>query len=317
MSSPAAAPAYLRNPDDDECSGLFSESPVPKEDSKLYVTGLREKSLLILLVLMLNIYIIQTLRMTHKGMKHIQLHTRQNSKTGAETEVLRFVADHMHLGKVVTKTGYVFGSPNSDLNIHGSRVIIKGAENGSRFLLQDGECKFENVDQFFIGSEKKPFFSAKYPRFNIDERIKRISSKEIATNKNILSTNNLNHHSYHEYYIPSHILQIRSPTNKNLSVEAENIALRGMERIQMVAVNINASAEAQILLHPTDAESHVQLEAETIKFGIFPHSLPISKSPLLEASIDAYRLCVCNGHFPKLFAVAGNRECRYDGLFCK
>lgn len=305
MSSPAAAPAYLRNPDDDECSGLFSESPVPKEDSKLYVTGLREKSLLILLVLMvilstlsliilgLNIYIIQTLRMTHKGMKHIQLHTRQNSKTGAETEVLRFVADHMHLGKVVTKTGYVFGSPNSDLNIHGSRVIIKGAENGSRFLLQDGECKFENVDQFFIGSEKKPFFSAKYPRFNIDERIKRISSKEIATNK------------------------IRSPTNKNLSVEAENIALRGMERIQMVAVNINASAEAQILLHPTDAESHVQLEAETIKFGIFPHSLPISKSPLLEASIDAYRLCVCNGHFPKLFAVAGNRECRYDGLFCK
>lgn len=70
----------------------------------------------------MNIYLIQTLRMTHRGMKHIQLHTRQNPKTGQESKVLRFVADEMHLGKVVAKTGHVYGSPNSDLNIQGSRV---------------------------------------------------------------------------------------------------------------------------------------------------------------------------------------------------
>ncbi|VDD91469.1 unnamed protein product [Enterobius vermicularis] len=245
------------------------------------------------LLLQMNIYLIQTLRMTHRGMKHIQLHTRQNPKTGQESKVLRFVADEMHLGKVVAKTGHVYGSPNSDLNIQGSRVIIKGAQNGSRFLLQDGECKFENVDQFFIGSEKNPFFSAKYPQFNIDERIKRLSTKEIATNK------------------------IRSPINKNLTVTAENIALRGMERIQLVADAISVDAETRIVIRPTDDESHLNFQAKKIKFGASTVPLPISKSPLLEASIDAYRLCICNAHAPKLFAVAGNRECKYDGPFCK
>ncbi|KHN72903.1 Beta-sarcoglycan [Toxocara canis] len=297
---PAGGPKYLRS-EQPELPDFKENTSV--EEYNLHVTGLREKRLWILLgvmviltaltiaVLVMNIFMIRVLGMSTRGMKDLQFHTRYDSKTGEEESVLLFTANRVHLGKVVAESGIVYGSPGKDLNIHGSRVIINGAENRSRFLLQEGVCRFENVDQFIVKGRNRPFFSAKHPLFTVDSRIKKISTRQIVTNK------------------------IRSPINENLRIDVENLSVRGNEGVKMEAKRFNVTAKTSISLR-TSKDGKLTFSAKKIFIGSNWLSLPISSSPALTASIDAMRVCICIAARPKLFLVAGNKPCIASPNFC-
>ncbi|VDO55422.1 unnamed protein product [Brugia timori] len=51
-------------------------------------------------------------------------------------------------------------------------------------------------------------------------------------------------------------------------------------------------------------------------FGNSRKTLPLSSSPSLTASIDALRVCVCMSSKPRLFVVAGNKQCNAPQGFC-
>lgn len=57
-----------------------------------------------------------------RGMKHLQFHNRYDPETGKEDVVLQFSANEIHLGKVIAKSGLVYGGTGKDLTIVGSRV---------------------------------------------------------------------------------------------------------------------------------------------------------------------------------------------------
>lgn len=60
--------------------------------------------------------------MTTRGMKNVQFHSHRDLTTGREENVLQLTAAHVHLGKVIAKSGMVNGSPGKDLTMQGSRV---------------------------------------------------------------------------------------------------------------------------------------------------------------------------------------------------
>uniref|UniRef100_A0A183E2P0 50S ribosomal protein L27 n=1 Tax=Gongylonema pulchrum TaxID=637853 RepID=A0A183E2P0_9BILA len=111
----------------------------------------------------LNIFIIRVLGMSTRGMKHLQFHSRHHPKTGEEESVLQLSASDVHLGKVIAKSGMVYGSAGKDLVIEGSRVAV---------LLRDA-----------VRNVFRPYFSAQHPVFRVDRRIKKISTAQIVTNK--------------------------------------------------------------------------------------------------------------------------------------
>ncbi|VDO58505.1 unnamed protein product [Onchocerca flexuosa] len=68
-----------------------------------------------------NIFIIRLLGMSTRGMKLFYFQNRFHPKTGQEETVLHFLANKIHLGKVIAKSGRVYGSARKDLTIVGSR----------------------------------------------------------------------------------------------------------------------------------------------------------------------------------------------------
>uniref|UniRef100_A0A915PX31 Beta-sarcoglycan n=1 Tax=Setaria digitata TaxID=48799 RepID=A0A915PX31_9BILA len=306
-------PTYLRGTVDDvdrrrsrflDYKEALPPSVIPDNiEYKLHVTGLREKRLWILLIclavltlitvvgLLLNIFIIHVLDMSTRGMKHLQFHSRHHPKTGKEETVLQFSADDVHLGKVVAKSGTVYGSVGKDLAIVGSRVIIGSKSTQSRLVLQDGTCRFENNKQFIIKNAFRPYFSAQHPMFRVDKRIKKISTAQIITDK------------------------IRSPINDNLYVDVVNLGLRGNEGVYLEAKRMNLTARTGISLQTT-ADGIVLFSTKKLYFGNSLKTLPLSSSPSLTASIDALRVCVCMSSKPKLFAVPGNKPCYAPQGFC-
>lgn len=75
--------------------------------------------------LQVNIIVIRVLGLTPHGMKHLRFHSSRNAKNGEEGTFVEFVAENLHLGRIIAKTGYVNGSPGKDFTIHGSRVCSK------------------------------------------------------------------------------------------------------------------------------------------------------------------------------------------------
>ncbi|KAE9412048.1 hypothetical protein Angca_000820, partial [Angiostrongylus cantonensis] len=65
--------------------------------------------------------------------------------------------------------------------------------------------------QIISAETLKPLFSAQHPVITIDNRIKKLSTNKIVTNK------------------------IRSPIDESLKVEVENLSIRGNEGIRMEA----------------------------------------------------------------------------------
>ncbi|VDN17891.1 unnamed protein product [Gongylonema pulchrum] len=135
---PAAGPTYLRGGGSDE-QQQQQQYPDFKDPAPPLVAEYN---------LHLNIFIIRVLGMSTRGMKHLQFHSRHHPKTGEEESVLQLSASDVHLGKVIAKSGMVYGSAGKDLVIEGSRVMISGTSNQSRLVLQDGICRFENSNQF-------------------------------------------------------------------------------------------------------------------------------------------------------------------------
>uniref|UniRef100_A0A0R3RGN7 Beta-sarcoglycan n=1 Tax=Elaeophora elaphi TaxID=1147741 RepID=A0A0R3RGN7_9BILA len=309
---PAGGPTYLRGTvDDDDQHHLrfldYKEPPPPTIPSdieyKLHVTGLRKKRLWILLsclmvltiitlvLLTLNIFIIRVLGISTRGMKHLQFHGRYHPETEKEDVVLKFAANEVHLGKVIAKSGAVYGSAGQDLAIVGSRVIISSTSTQSRLVLQDGICRFENSDQFTIRNAFRPYFSAQHPLFRVNKKVKKISTTQIVTDK------------------------IRSPINDNLFVDVINLGLRGNEGIHFEGKRINLTSRNGISM-ATTTDGVIMLSAKKLYFGNSLKTLPHSSSPSLTASIDALRVCVCMSSKPKLFTVAGNKPCLAPYGFC-
>ncbi|CAK5101287.1 unnamed protein product [Meloidogyne enterolobii] len=211
-----------------------------KDEQSLRLAGLRRNSLLLLFIwlgvvatlalilLILNISLVLVLQMSPQGMRSLRIYSFTNPKTGYSEPAVHFSAEQTHLGQVVANSGKVLGQRGVNLEIHGSRVLIQTG-NETKTVLQGGECKIEGVKQFQIrqpGTDKV-LFSARHPLVSIDRRIKKISSGHIITSK------------------------LRSPIDESIHITAEDLGLRGNERIQMEAKAINFTAKTGIRFSTT------------------------------------------------------------------
>ncbi|XGW16322.1 hypothetical protein V3C99_001630 [Haemonchus contortus] len=290
-------PAYMRSGSETS----FPSASDSREDS-IHVTGLREKrlyavigclvilSILALALLTVNIMIVMSLQMTHHGMRFLRFHTIHDPHTDTTEKIVEFDGNHIDLGTVVTN-GQVAGYKDQELNIYGSRLLISGGKNGTRLTIQDNRCRLENTKHFQVISTKtsRPIFSAQHPVVSIDEKIKKLSTAKIVTNK------------------------IRSPIDETLKIEAENLSIRGNEGIRMEANSAKFIGATSVIFNTTrDGSIHLRgrLLFDTTR------GLPLSPSPALAASIDAFRVCVCGGTQQKLFLTPGNKPCESSNALC-
>lgn len=89
--------------------------------------------------------------MNHHGMKSLKIYNYEDPQTGNEESIIHFTADKSHFEHVTVSTGRVFGPKNHNFNLEGSRIILgEPTENTTKLLLQEGKCKFENVDEFLV-----------------------------------------------------------------------------------------------------------------------------------------------------------------------
>ncbi|TKR67421.1 hypothetical protein L596_023577 [Steinernema carpocapsae] len=247
-------------------------------------------AILSLTILALNITIIRALRMNLRGMKALEITKMQvrdpdHPDHFKEEPVVRFM-EKADLGHVILDSGKVEGKGDKTLKIDGSRVIFAGNENQTRMVLQEGSCRLDGVENFrvkdFVG---KTLFDARNPAVTVDHRIKTIATKYVITNK------------------------IRSPVNEDLHFNVDNLIIRGNEGIKSDSKTFNATAGTTLTLK-TSVDGAIRLNARRMAMGTKFQTLPISASPALTASIDAFRLCVCVGSSqPRLFTVHGNKPC--------
>ncbi|EYC21403.1 hypothetical protein Y032_0019g3801 [Ancylostoma ceylanicum] len=149
-------PAYMR-------SGSETSFPSASDsrDNSMTVTGLREKKLyaligclailtiLAIFLLIMNIMLIVSLQMNQHGMKFLRFHNVFNPKVGEMEKVVQFDGNQVDLGTVVTN-GNVAGYKDRELYIHGSRVLMSGAENSTRLIIQESGCRLENTEHFQV-----------------------------------------------------------------------------------------------------------------------------------------------------------------------
>ncbi|KAK6038462.1 hypothetical protein COOONC_24033 [Cooperia oncophora] len=207
-----------------------------------------------------------------------------------QSNVVEFDGNHIDLGTVVTN-GQVTGYKDQELNIYGSRVLISGAENGTQLSIQDNRCRLENTEHFQVISTQtlRPIFSAQHPVVSIDEKIKKLSTTQIVTNK------------------------IRAPIDENLKILAEDLSVRGNEGIRMEANTVKLSGATSVTLNTT-RDGSIRLRGRLMLDT--SRGLPLSPSPALSASIDAFRVCICAGAQPKLFLTPGNKPCESSNALC-
>uniref|UniRef100_A0AC34GNJ1 Beta-sarcoglycan n=1 Tax=Panagrolaimus sp. ES5 TaxID=591445 RepID=A0AC34GNJ1_9BILA len=332
----SSGPRYLRKRSSDATTSTNVDNEYPKYPESKYLapknqdlntTGLREKKLLALIIwlavlfllalilLILNILIINVLQMSHHGMKALKIYNYEDPITHEEESVVHFTAAKSHFDHVTVESGKLFGPKNQNFQLRGSRVILgEPTENTTKFLLQEGKCKFENVDQFVVlsSTNKKTLFSAQHPLVSIDHKIKKLSSSLIITNK------------------------VRSPVNEDLKINGENVVIRGNEGIQLEAKAFNISAATVIALNTSvgnferfkikelnfnylKADGNLYFSGRNIYFGNQIKTLLMSSSPALSASIEAFRVCICKTTptRAKIFLVNGNRPCVAPASICK
>uniref|UniRef100_A0A914CA38 Beta-sarcoglycan n=1 Tax=Acrobeloides nanus TaxID=290746 RepID=A0A914CA38_9BILA len=226
-------------------------------------------------------------------MRSLRIHTYEDPNSGTEEKLVQFAAPSVDLGHVVANSGQIFGAKGQNLKIEGSRVIINGGINGTRLVLQDSKCRFDNLDQFqVVNGLGKILFSAQHPFVTIDNKIKQIAANYIITNK------------------------IRSPIDEDLIIKAENANLRGNGGVQMEAKKFNLTAATSINLK-TSTDGTIRINGKRLFLGNRFRLLEVSTSPALTASLEAFRVCICNGVRPKLFIVDGNKNCSAATTVCK
>ncbi|KAK0421298.1 hypothetical protein QR680_015166 [Steinernema hermaphroditum] len=248
-------------------------------------------------ILVLNIVIIRALRMNLRGMKALEITKMQVRDPRApeyykEEPVVRFM-EKANLGHVILESGRVEGKGDKSLKVEGSRVILAGNENITRMVLQEGSCRLDGADTFRVTDfTGRTLFDAKNPAVTVDHRIKTIATNYIVTNK------------------------IRSPVNENLQFTVDNLILRGNQGVKSDSKTFNATAGTTLSLK-TSGDGAIRVNARKMTMGTKFQTLPISASPALTASIDAYRLCVCiSSHRPRLFTVQGNKPCHAPPGIC-
>ncbi|GMS89280.1 hypothetical protein PENTCL1PPCAC_11455, partial [Pristionchus entomophagus] len=301
-SSEMRAPVYVRR--DSDSSLPIRRDSREDEEEDLEHTGLRKKKLCLLItvlillalfsliLLALNIMIIRTLEMSHQGMRLIKFYKVHNPTTGEQEKMVHFGGREMDLNRVVASSGKVHGAVDRDLHVYGSRVVIQGQPNGSRMILQEEGCVLDGLDDFQIISSRdsRPVFSARHPLLPLDKKIKRISSSTIITNK------------------------VRSPVNERLRVGVEDISIRGNEAVLFNGRGIHMASGNAVNFNTTkDGSLHLR---GSVFMGGSHSGLPLSQSPSLSASIEAFRLCVCSTRNSKLYIVPGNKPCAAPQNIC-
>ncbi|CAD5216290.1 unnamed protein product [Bursaphelenchus okinawaensis] len=307
-----ASPRYLRRltdgdrfPPEKTDSVDLQPGSEERENESINVTGLRQRRLIFLivwivilfvfaiLILAFNITLIRVLKMSPRGMEYIKIHTYNDEKTGKEEKIIYMSAKNIDLGHVVTNTGHVIGPKRQTMNIQGSRVLINGGVNKTEFLLQDGLCRFDSHENFLIRTtDGRTLFSAQHPMVTVDSRIKKVATSKVITNK------------------------VRAPINQPLKVESENVVLRGNQGIKLESKSINMNASTSISIK-TEVDGAIRFNSRKVYFGNRMNNLPISTSPSLTASIEAYRVCVCmTPTRPKLFITKGNKPCSAATTIC-
>lgn len=93
---------------------------------------------------------INVLQMTHHGMRSLKIHSFVDEKTGEKAKSIHFAAQKIDLGHVVTNSGRVLGPREKNFDIHGSSVVFNTMKNSSKLVLQDGTCRFENLENFQV-----------------------------------------------------------------------------------------------------------------------------------------------------------------------
>ncbi|ETN80982.1 hypothetical protein NECAME_08831 [Necator americanus] len=235
----------------------------------------------------INIMLIVSLQMSQHGMKFLRFHNVYDSTSGQMEKVVQFDGNNIDLGQVVTN-GNVAGYKDKDLHIQGSRKTGHGEKSATLDTLGfDLWCRQQYSSNYtrkwlqIISSHSlRPLFSAQHPVIAIDKKIKKLSTARIVTNK------------------------IRSPIDENLKMEVENLSIRGNEGIHMEANAVKFSGMTSVIFN-TSRDGSIQLGGR-LRFDTSSRGLPLSPSPALSASIDAYRLCVCAG--------VQNNEIAYDGF---
>ncbi|CAJ0600391.1 unnamed protein product [Cylicocyclus nassatus] len=229
--------------------------------------------------------------MNRHGMRFLRFHDVRNPQTGELEKVVQFDGNVVDLGTVVTD-GNVAGYKDKDLYIQGSRVLASGAANSTRLIIQESGCRLENTEHFQIISSQtlRPLFSAQHPVISIDKRIKKLSTNKIVTNK------------------------IRSPIDEDLMINVENLSIRGNEGIRMEANTVKFLGTTAVIFN-TSRDGSIQLGGR-LRLDTSSRGLPLSPSPALSASIDAFRVCVCAGVRNKLFLTPGNKPCHSSNALC-
>uniref|UniRef100_A0A0K0F926 Beta-sarcoglycan n=1 Tax=Strongyloides venezuelensis TaxID=75913 RepID=A0A0K0F926_STRVS len=308
-----AVPHYVRRREDSESSEykdsledeVDSSKKIKDDGKKLFVTGLREKKLLCLIIyviiifiiafgmLSLNILLINVLQMNARGMRSLHFHNYIDPDTNQQLTMVDFSGEKINLGHIIAKSGRVYGEKDKNMRIEGSRIIIRSGEKGPSYSMSNGVCKIENAEDFHVlnRDDGKILFSARNPLVMIDKKIKKISTKNIVTNK------------------------IRSPINEELNISGENINLRGNEGILLDSKNINVTIDTALRLK-TSLDGSLRIISPSLRFADTHKTLPLSSSPALTASVDAFKVCICNSARPKLFIVQGNKPCIANTNIC-
>ncbi|VDO97142.1 unnamed protein product [Heligmosomoides polygyrus] len=144
--------------------------------------------------------------------------------------------------------------------------------------------------QIISSQTLRPIFSAQHPVVSIDQKIKKLSTTQIVTNK------------------------IRAPIDETLKIVAENLSIRGNEGIRMESNALKIVGTTSVTFN-TSRDGSIRLNGRVV-LDSSSRGLPLSPSPALSASIDAFRVCVCSGLQQKLFLTPGNKPCESSNALC-
>lgn len=287
---------------DDDAS---SEEEKKIDVKELFVTGLREKKLLFLIIyvvilfiiaigmLAVNILLINVLQINARGMRSVHFNNYIDQETNQQLTMVDFTGEKINLGHIIAKSGRVYGEKDKNMRIEGSRIIIRSGEKGPSYSISNGVCKIENAEDFHVlnRDDGKILFSARNPLVVIDKKIKKISTKNIVTNK------------------------IRSPINEGLNIIGNDINLRGNEGILFDSKNLNITVDTALRLK-TSSDGSIRIVTPSFRLANTHKTLPLSTSPALTASVDAFKVCICSSARPKLFIVKGNKPCIASTNIC-
>ncbi|CAJ0580860.1 unnamed protein product, partial [Mesorhabditis spiculigera] len=240
-----------------------------RDESELHYAGLRRKRLCALLGCLALLSLI-TIFVT--VMNFMIITTLQMDKHG-----MRFLKFHDVWNPSTKSSDKVVQFGGSEIDL-GEVVAMTGKVAGhtdSDMHLQGSRVESKSG---------RPLFSAQQPLVTIDWRIKKLSANKIVTNK------------------------VRSPVDERLNITVENISLRGNEAVRLESHRIRLQADKGSLGFNTSVDGSIHMHGK-VAIGNLQREFPLSQSPALAASVDAYRVCICGGGKPRLFLVPGNKPC--------